>query len=205
MNPGRLLVFEGLDGSGKSTQLALLAGALEARHAPLITREPTDGPWGRRIREMARSGQRVAPEEELRWFVEDRREHVERVLRPALAAGRLVLSDRYFLSTVAYQGARGLDWREILRACEERFPLPDLALLFEVTPEVGLHRVRTRAGTHEPAFERADYLTRVAEIFAAIDRDYVVRVDGSAAAQAVRRSVEARLARTAPVSGTRGP
>ena len=175
---GRLVVFEGLDGCGKSTQLERVAARLRrAGHDPLVTREPTDGPWGRRIREMAKSGQSVAPEEELRWFVEDRREHVAQELRPALAAGRLVLCDRYFVSSVAYQGARGLDWPTILVESEAEFPLPDLVLLFVIAPELGLERVRSRGGALEPVFERADFLERVAEIFSAIERPYLERID----------------------------
>ena len=102
MNGGRLIVFEGLDGCGKSTQIEHLARALrEAGGDALVTCEPTDGAWGRRLREMARGSEPVAAEEEMRWFVEDRREHVAQVLAPALEAGRIVLTDRYYLSSVA--------------------------------------------------------------------------------------------------------
>jgi dTMP kinase len=186
VNGGRLLVLEGLDGCGKSTQLPLLAEALRAAdHDVVVTREPTDGPWGRRIREMARSDEPIAPQEELRWFTEDRREHVDSVIAPALAAGQIVLSDRYWLSTVAYQGARGLDWRGILARSEAEFPVPDLALLFVIDPERGLARVRARGAAWDPAFERADYLTRVAEIFADLDRPYIARLDASPAPERV--------------------
>jgi dTMP kinase len=192
---GALVAFEGLDGSGKSTQLARAAAALRAAgHDVLETCEPTDGPTGRRIREMARSGERVAPEEELRWFVEDRREHVERVLAPALTAGRIALTDRYTLSSAAYQGARGLDPEAILRAGEAAFPLPDLALVFEIDPERALERIRRR-GSAEPAFERADYLVRVAAIFAAIDRPYVERIAAAGEPDAVHALVMAALRR----------
>lgn len=177
---GRLVVFEGLDGCGKSTQLERAAARLRAGgHDPFVTREPTDGAWGRRIREMAKSGRAVAPEEELRWFVEDRREHAERELHPALDDGRLVLCDRYFVSSVAYQGARGLDWRAILAESEAEFPLPDLVLLFAIAPEQGLERVHARGGELETVFERADFLERVAKIFAAIDRPYLERIDAT--------------------------
>lgn len=180
MNRGRLVVFEGVDGAGKSTQLRLLAEELRARGAdPLVTKEPTDGSWGQRIRAMARSGERVAPEEELRWFLEDRREHVATELAPALAAGRVVLCDRYTLSTVAYQGARGLDPAALLAAAEAEFPLPDLALLFEVDPGAGLARVASRGGIAEPAFEEVEYLSRVAAVFRSLDRPYIVRIDAS--------------------------
>lgn len=193
---GRLVVFEGLDGCGKTTQLERAAARLrEAGHEPLVTREPSDGPWGRRIREMAQSGQAVAPEEELRWFLEDRREHAEQELCPALAAGRLVLCDRYFISTVAYQGARGLDWRRILDESEAAFPLPELVLLFEVAPASALERVHARGEELETVFERADFLARVAGIFAAIERPYLERIDASGSPDEVEAATREVLAR----------
>lgn len=191
---GRLVAFEGLDGCGKSTQIARLAARLVAAGEDVfVTREPTDGAWGRRIREMARSGEPVAAEEELRWFVEDRREHAERELRPALAAGRVVLTDRYYLSTVAYQGARGLDWRAILADSEAEFPIPDLVLLLEIAPEAGLARVHERGGTLETVFEGRERLERVTAIFAAIDRPYLERVDAAASPDEVEARIRSRV------------
>jgi dTMP kinase len=195
---GRLLAFEGLDGCGKSTQLAALARALrEAGHEVIATREPTDGPDGRRIRAMARSGEAVAPEQELRWFVEDRRAHVAEVIGPALASGRLVLTDRYYLSTVAYQGARGLDPEAILRDSEAEFPLPDLAIVLEIDPAVALERVGGRGEPLDAAFEDLGFLERVAARYRALDRPYLARIDarGSEAEvhAAVTRCVHDRL------------
>jgi dTMP kinase len=190
VNPGRLLVLEGIDGCGKSTQIPLLAESLRAAgHDVLVTREPTEGPLGRRIRAMAAADEPVAPEQELAWFVQDRREHVRDVLEPALAAGRLVVSDRYYLSTVAYQGARGLDWRDILEESEREFPAPDLALVLEVDPAVGLARVQGRGQHLDPRFEEADYLGRVAAIFRQLDRPYVVRIEASGDPDSVRARV----------------
>jgi dTMP kinase len=191
---GTLVALEGLDGCGKSTQVAALASALrEAGRDVLATCEPTDGPSGSRIREMARSGRLLAPEEELRWFVEDRRVHVRETLEPALAAGRIVVTDRYFLSSVAYQGARGLDWRRILAESEAEFPLPDLAIVLELGVGEGLARVRGRGNSVESAFERADYLERVAAIFAAIDRPYVERIAASGSVAEVHARVMGRV------------
>ena len=198
MNAGLLIAFEGLDGSGKSTQVERLAAALRgAGRDPLVTREPTDGEFGRRIRNMAARGSPPPPEEELRWFVEDRREHAQRVLRPALAQGRLVVTDRYTLSSVAYQGARGLDWRRILAEGEAEFPLPDAVFLLEIDPAQALERARARGRAIDAAFETAEFLTRVAAIYRAIERDYVERIDArqgpAAVAAAVWRSASRRL------------
>jgi dTMP kinase len=194
VNRGRLIALEGLDGCGKSTQAERLASALRADgHEVVQTREPTDGPIGRRIRAKARSGERGAPFEELGWFFEDRRAHVDEVIEPALAAGRWVITDRYFLSTVAYQGARGLDWREILARSEAEFPLPDTALLFALPAEVGLARARSRPGPVEPAFEQVDYLVKVAAIFDALDLPYLERVDASGDVEVVTTRALAAL------------
>jgi len=194
VNRGRLVAFEGVDGSGKSTQLRLLGEALRAAGHPVIeTREPTDGAWGRRIRAMARSGERVPPEEELRWFVEDRHEHVETVIRPGLASGAAVLSDRYFLSTVAYQGARGLDPARLLADAEARFPLPDLALVLDIEPALGLARVAARGGPAEPAFEEASFLRAVGTLFRGLARPYLVHVDAAEALEAVHAAVRAAV------------
>lgn len=190
VNRGRLLAFEGLDGSGKSTQVATLAAVLRAEgHDVVVTREPTDGPYGRRIRSMARSGAAVAPEQELRWFVEDRRSHVAEVIEPGLAAGRLVVTDRYYLSTVAYQGARGLDPGRLLSESEAEFPLPDLVLLLEVEPELGLQRVSGRGGVAETVFERRRFLERVGANFAALERPYLARIDARGTEEVVHRAV----------------
>ena len=191
---GRLLAFEGLDGSGKSTQVAALARALAAAGRDVVaTHEPSGGPTGARIREMARAGALLPPEEELRWFVEDRRAHVREEVAPSLDAGRVVVTDRYFLSTVAYQGARGLDWRAILAASEAEFPLPDLVVLLEIDPRRGLERVRARGAALEGAFERVERLRRVAEILAAIDRPWIERIGAEGSPAAVHAAVLARV------------
>jgi dTMP kinase len=198
---GCLLVFEGLDGSGKSTQARELARVLRAAgHTLLETFEPSDGPTGARIRAMARSGETLPPEQELRWFVEDRRVHVHDTLAPALAEGRTIVCDRYFLSSVAYQGARGLDWRGILAQSEAEFPLPDLVLLLEVEPAAGLARVRERGAAIEGVFERADFLERVAAIFAALERPYIERIPAAGSVAEVHACVVDRVrARLGPL------
>jgi dTMP kinase len=193
VNEGALVVFEGLDGSGKTTQRARLGARLRALGRTVLeTAEPYEGgTWGPKIRAMARSGEALPPEEELRWFVEQRREHVRERLAPALAAGQIVLCDRYFLSTAAYQGARGLDAEAILVAGEREFPLPALVLLFEVDVERALARVASRGGPGEPVFERREFLERVAANFRRLARSYVVRID----AARDEASVEADVAR----------
>jgi dTMP kinase len=191
VNRGAFIVLEGLDGTGKSTQLARLTKRLAAGGREVVaTREPYDCAPGRKLRELARRHVPVAAEGELALFVEQRRIHVRELVAPARARGAIVVSDRYFLSTVAYQGARGLDPAKLLAESEAEFPLPDLALLLVLPPATGLARVASRGGPAEPAFERADFLARVAANFAALDRSYLERVDAAGS----ESEVEARLA-----------
>ena len=190
MKRGKLIAFEGIDGCGKSTQLVLLAGVLRARGLDVVTtREPTTGEHGQRIRAMARSGERVAPEEELHWFVVDRREHVAGVIEPALAKGQVVLTDRYYLSSVAYQGARGLDPDAILVDSESEFPHPNLAIVVRVSAELGIDRVNSRGGAEEPVFEELEFLRRAGEIFDGLGCGYLVTVDGNGSPEDVHARV----------------
>ncbi|MEY2600552.1 MAG: hypothetical protein RLZZ142_2811 [Verrucomicrobiota bacterium] len=166
---GLLVVVEGVDGAGKSTVLKRLADWCAERSLDFVlSREPTDGPWGRRIRESAVVG-RLSLEEELELFLQDRREHVQNLIRPALDRGAVVLLDRYYFSNAAYQGARGADPESVLRRNECFAPAPDLVLLLDCDPRVTLERVRQRGGGVDE-FERLDALERVREIFLKIRR-----------------------------------
>lgn len=199
MKRGTLVAFEGIDGAGKSTQLAFLASTLRARGFEVTTtREPTDGHYGRLIRESARTGTRAPIDEELGWFVDDRREHVSRVIEPALRAARVVLTDRYYLSTVAYQGARGLDPERLLRESEAEFPRPHLTLLLEIDPSEGLERVHQRGDTREVGFEEERVLRGVREIFDTVRCAGLVRVDARGSAETVRARVIEAVDRALP-------
>nr|MDP6657848.1 dTMP kinase [Nitrospinaceae bacterium] len=106
---GWLIVFEGIDGTGKSTQCQKMETRMREYGVPVIRlREPTDGVWGQKIRKILSDGRgAVTPKEELTWFIEDRREDVEKNILPALRENKVVLLDRYYYSTAAYQGALG--------------------------------------------------------------------------------------------------
>lgn len=175
------MVIEGIDGAGKSTLARNLAARLEREGLPvLLTREPTEGPFGRRIRALAASKRdRVPADEEWRLFHEDRRIHVEEVVRPALAAGRVVVQDRSWPSTVAYQGERGLD-REMLAAAERRIaPDPDVLLVVDLPPEEAHTRIRASRGSTDD-FEELESLRRLREVFRAFEG--AVILDGRRAA-----------------------
>lgn len=185
---GTLIALEGIDGAGKTTQAGRLESALKSGRVDVMrSKEPTDGQWGRKLRESAASG-RLTIEEELDLFLRDRREHVDTLIHPALDAGRVVIVDRYYFSTVAYQGARGLDPAELLARNEAFAPRPDLLVLLDVDPRVGLDRIRMR-GDKANAFEDEENLQRVAGVFRGMDFPFLMRIDGMLPAESITDAV----------------
>jgi len=166
VNRGLLIVFEGIDGSGKSTQCRMLADLLNKKGIANISfAEPTRGKWGMKIRQLLVKGRNgISADEELEWFMNDRREDVEQNIEPALRAGKVVLMDRYYFSTAAYQGALGFDPQEIKAENEKFAPVPDRVLVFHNSPEKSLERIESsREG--KSAFEKRDYLIEVQKVF----------------------------------------
>jgi len=173
--PGLLIILEGIDGTGKSTQAKRLGAWFEARGREVVlSREPTDGPWGRKLRESAATG-RLSPEDELEYFLKDRRQHVEEVIQPALDAGKVVILDRYYFSTMAYQGARGFDPAEIRRKNEEFAPRPDLLVILDLNVDTALERIGARGDTANE-FEKREALQRCREIFLSLKDEPFARV-----------------------------
>ncbi len=177
---GRLIVFEGIDGTGKSTQINLLAEILTARGFEVVaTREPTDGHFGKQIRQLYISRDGVSQEEELQLFIADRREHVNELINPALSEGKIVLTDRYYFSTVAYQGAAGMDPARILRLNEEFAPQPDLVLLLDIPASEGVRRIQTLRQETLNAFEQEENLEKVSTVFKSLKEHYIKTIDGT--------------------------
>jgi dTMP kinase len=171
---GTFITFEGIDGSGKSTHLRLLANFLHANGLEVVlTREPGGTPVGNRLRAaLLDAREQVDPLTELLVFAADRAQHVRRVLRPAIDQGRVVISDRYADATVAYQGAgRGFSSElisEIIALATEGLK-PDLTLLFDLSVAESNTRTRRRtngsqAGDRLDA-EHADFHTRVRDAY----------------------------------------
>lgn len=175
--PGTFITFEGIDGSGKSTQLRLLGNFLRANGCdPLLTREPGGTTLGLRLRAaLLDAMEEVDPLTELLVFAADRAQHVRRKLRPALEAGQVVISDRYADATVAYQGAgRGFSPElisQIVQLATDGLK-PDLTLLFDLPIEESTNRTARRTGKNSGKLsrdrldiEKADFHERVRDAY----------------------------------------
>jgi len=179
--PGFLIALEGVDGSGKSTQAGLLAATLKKDgHPVVLTREPTNGPAGQRLRSYLTGPSRhLSPEEELSLFMEDRRVHVSQLIAPSLAEGRIVNSDRYYYSSVAYQGALGLDPDAILAANQSFAPAPDLVFILVLPVAEAMRRLARKSKEARQVSESFPYLKQVEAIYAGLRDPRLRRLDAS--------------------------
>ncbi|MBZ0273889.1 dTMP kinase [bacterium] len=207
---GVFVTFEGIEGSGKTTQIARVAQRLRAAGRDVVaTREPGGCPIADRIREILLDARSVdlAPRAELLLYLASRAQHVDEVIEPALAAGRIVLCDRFHDATEAYQGvARGHGAGHVreLSAMALSAPEPDLTILLDLSPETGLARARARAQTlpdahKEDRFEREaiafhEAVRRAYLDIAARETNRVVLIDANADADTVFARVWAPIA-----------
>ena len=155
--PGRFITFEGIDGSGKSTQARRLAAALDGQGVPVLpTREPGGSPGAEEIRALLLQGDpdRWSAETEILLFTAARRDHLERTIEPALAQGKVVICDRFADSTRVYQGVTRGDLRALVDSLHGLMigREPDLTLLIDIDPGTGWSRAKARA-TGEERFE----------------------------------------------------
>ena len=161
---GSLIAFEGIDGSGKSTQLRLLAEWLLTREIPVhCLSQPSQSLAGRILRSRAEQGRRLPAPVELALFMRDRREQARRHIIPLLSQQCVVLLDRHYLSSVAYQGAAGIDPDEILNACLSFCPIPGKTFLLDIDPMVAIQRINRQRSTD--AFEHVEYLKEVRRLY----------------------------------------
>jgi dTMP kinase len=195
LSRGILVVFEGIDGSGKSTQARRLFRRLRTLGYETVSfREPTRGNWGRMIKRKSKVAGSLTPEEELDLFVKDREENVRKNLKPALAAKKVVLLDRYYFSTIAYQGAKGISTARI-RRMNERFAVrPDLVFILDIGAGRGLGRIHQRK-KKDLLFERQRYLARVRRIYRGFKGKMFVHLDAGLPKEDLSDRIASRVLR----------
>ena len=178
--PGKFIVIEGLDGSGKSAQVDLVIDYLKQQGKDVVvTKEPTmDSEAGRKVKQALRKDIIIKPLELQKLYVQDRKEHLENKVVPALESGKFVVSSRYAFSTFAYGGSDGLDV-DLLIKMNEEFLLPDLTIIVDVNPEHCIKRIEGR-GEPKELFEEKEKLTKVNNFYKRMPEIFnnVVVVDG---------------------------
>lgn len=173
------LTFEGIEGTGKSTQIRMLVKYLEQRgQDPLVTLEPGGSRVGRELRRMLLhlESRDITPETELFLYLADRAQHVAQVIRPALARGRVVISDRFSDSTVVYQGyGRGLEPRLLHQFNEVAVAgcHPDATILLDLEPETGLNRAMARNLREGKALEEGRFEAESLEFHRRVREGYL--------------------------------
>ena len=171
---GVLVNLEGIDGCGKSTQSKLLREKLEEEgEKVIILKEPTKRPHGQKLWDVLHGKRKASNEEILELFVLDRKQHVEEKIQPALDDGTVVLMDRYYYSSMAYQVAGGIDVEEI-REKHVFAPRPDVVLIFDLPVSVALERVKGHSDADE--FEKEEHLEKVREAYLDLENDPLVRI-----------------------------
>lgn len=205
---GKFITFEGIDGSGKSTQLRLLAATLRADgHNVITTREPGGTELGRQLRAaFLETHEKVAPMAELLAFAADRAQHVEFLIKPALAENKIVISDRYADATFAYQGAgRGFPAEKVdqVIALATGGLKPDLTLFFDIPVEIAIERMSVRDESEAIAnrmdAETAEFYTRVRDSYLTIavtEPERFIVVDASGTIEEIQTKVAAIVGRS---------
>jgi dTMP kinase len=169
-----LINLEGIDGCGKSTQSQFLMDEFEKNNEKtILLKEPTNGKYGRKLWEMLSGKIEATTEEILELFVMDRKEHVDQKINPALNEGKIVLMDRYYYSTMAYQAAAGIDVKRI-RKDNEFAPKPDIVLVFDLPADLAMKRVRGHSVAD--VFEKEEHLEKVRKAYLNLEDDPLVRI-----------------------------
>ena len=169
-----LVNLEGIDGCGKSTQSKLLLEKLEGEgEKVIILKEPTKRPHGQKLWDVLHGKRKATNEEILELFVLDRIQHVEEKIQPALDDGTVILMDRYYYSSMAYQVAGGIDVEEI-REKHVFAPKPDVVLIFDLPVSIALERVKGHSNADE--FEKEEHLEKVREAYLDLGNDPLVRI-----------------------------
>jgi len=189
---GIIIVFEGIDGSGKSTHIERCFNRLKETGLPVyILREPTKGKYGQQIKKILLGKiPRGLPEEELNLFIMDRKEDVNKNILPILEKKGILLMDRYYHSTIAYQGAMGFDINEIRKINEDFAPIPDLVFIFLVSVEKGLERIKSKRLGGGDNYEKKAFLKKVDSIYRSLKDKQIRYIDTEKSIEEVNSEVD---------------
>ena len=197
---GKFITLEGIEGSGKSTSLDTISKSLETHNIEfIVTKEPGGGPLGKDLRKMLLDKKTsISSEVELLLMMADRKNHIDNIVEPSLEKGVWVISDRYLDSSYAYQGGgRQIDVSKIDLLTELlKLPIPDLTLLFDLSPEIALQRAKNRSELDRFESEPMDFHQRIREAYLTLANDNIERyvvIDASKDIQNVKDQVQKQL------------
>lgn len=181
LESGLLFAFEGIDGSGKTTIAKRCVNELvRLGYDCIYLKEPTDGKYGKKIKEVSLKGRdTLPPMAELELFLKDRIEDVNNNILPNLRKNKIVILDRYYYSTIAYQGSLGIDIEYIKRENEKIAPKPDVVFFISIPVEMSAKRIIHSRNDSINLFEKEEYLKKVKNIFDTIKNDEIIRIDGT--------------------------
>jgi len=189
---GKIIVIDGLDGSGQSTQADLLRDFfIQKGFKVVLTKEPTiDSEAGKKIKEALGKKIKIEPLELQKLFCQDRKEHLDNLVIPSLKAGKIVISDRYFFSTFAYGVSDGLVLEDLIKLNND-FLMPDIIFILKVKPAVCISRIENR-GMEKTLFEKEQKLAKVWETYEILPQKFEnsVIVDGEKSIEEVQKSIE---------------
>ncbi len=189
-NKAYLIVFEGIDGSGKSTLSKLLKKFLENNNYDVVLlREPSNSKYGKKIREIAKNKSSIPIQEELNYFIEDRKWNVKNNILPNLKKNKIVILDRYFFSTACYQGARGLDMKEILTINRNFAPEPDFVFVIDVDVKTALSRINNSREQTVKLFEKQEFLEKVRENYLKLKGNNIYIINGKDSIEKVFKNI----------------
>jgi len=196
-DPGKLIVFEGIDGSGKTTISKRLYSHLKNKGIDVVWfRAPSDSKWGKTIRDLANRKDAIPIEKEFLYFLRDRKWDVKHNINPALERGKTVILDRYFFSSACYQGARGMDMNRIISVNTEFSPPPDLLFIIDVDIHTAMSRIRKSREAEAKLFEKESFIQKVRKNYSSLDYDFIRIIDGTRSIGEVTEDVISSYERT---------